>query len=287
MEIRRIGIVGAGQMGSGIAEVAVSSGFLVLMRDVSSEAVKRGEKRIAGDLERRVEKGKLSGEEKKTILGRLRTTTRLEDFEECNFVIEAATENISLKKEIFQVLDRVTRKEAVLASNTSSISITRISSFTTRPERIVGMHFFNPAPVMKLIELIRAMATSDATFQLTKDLCLKMGKTPVEAQDLPGFISSRLIFSFMNEGIFTLYEGLGKKEEIDAIMKMGANHPMGPIELADLVGLDTVLAVMKVLQEAFGDKYRPCPLLSKYVEAGYLGVKTGRGFYEYGSGGKK
>ncbi|MBP1712598.1 MAG: 3-hydroxyacyl-CoA dehydrogenase [Deltaproteobacteria bacterium] len=287
MEIRRIGIVGAGQMGSGIAEVAVSSGFLVLMRDVSSEAVKRGEKRIAGDLERRVEKGKLSGEEKKTILGRLRTTTRLEDFEECNFVIEAATENISLKKEIFQVLDRVTRKEAVLASNTSSISITRVSSFTTRPERIVGMHFFNPAPVMKLIELIRAMATSDATFQLTKDLCLKMGKTPVEAQDLPGFISSRLIFSFMNEGIFTLYEGLGKKEEIDAIMKMGANHPMGPIELADLVGLDTVLAVMKVLQEAFGDKYRPCPLLSKYVEAGYLGVKTGRGFYEYGSGGKK
>ena len=287
MEIRRIGIVGAGQMGSGIAEVAVSSGFSVLMRDVSPEAVKRGEKRIAGDLERRVEKGKLSGEEKKTILGRLRTTTRLEDFEECNFVIEAATENISLKKEIFQVLDRVTRKEAVLASNTSSISITRISSFTTRPERIVGMHFFNPAPVMKLIELIRAMATSDATFQLTKDLCLKMGKTPVEAQDLPGFISSRLIFSFMNEGIFTLYEGLGKKEEIDAIMKMGANHPMGPIELADLVGLDTVLAVMKVLQEAFGDKYRPCPLLSKYVEAGYLGVKTGRGFYEYGSGGKK
>ncbi|MBP1717029.1 MAG: 3-hydroxyacyl-CoA dehydrogenase [Deltaproteobacteria bacterium] len=287
MEIRRIGIVGAGQMGSGIAEVAVSSGFLVLMRDVSSEAVKRGEKRIAGDLERRVEKGKLSGEEKKTILGRLRTTTRLEDFEECNFVIEAATENISLKKEIFQVLDRVTRREAVLASNTSSISITRVSSFTTRPERIVGMHFFNPAPVMKLIELIRAMATSDATFQLTKDLCLKMGKTPVEAQDLPGFISSRLIFSFMNEGIFTLYEGLGKKEEIDAIMKMGANHPMGPIELADLVGLDTVLAVMKVLQEAFGDKYRPCPLLSKYVEAGYLGVKTGRGFYEYGSGGKK
>ena len=287
MEIRRIGIVGAGQMGSGIAEVAVSSGFLVLMRDVSSEVVKRGEKRIAGDLERRVEKGKLSGEEKKTILGRLRTTTRLEDFEECNFVIEAATENISLKKEIFQVLDRVTRREAVLASNTSSISITRVSSFTTRPERIVGMHFFNPAPVMKLIELIRAMATSDATFQLTKDLCLKMGKTPVEAQDLPGFISSRLIFSFMNEGIFTLYEGLGKKEEIDAIMKMGANHPMGPIELADLVGLDTVLAVMKVLQEAFGDKYRPCPLLSKYVEAGYLGVKTGRGFYEYGSGGKK
>ena len=287
MEIKRIGVVGAGQMGSGIAEVAVSSGFSVLMRDVSPEAVKRGEKRIAGDLERRVEKGRLSGEEKISILGRLRTATRLEDFAECDFVIEAATENISLKREIFQALDRVTRKEAILASNTSSISITRIASFTTRPERVVGMHFFNPAPIMKLIELIRGMTTSDATFQLARELCVKLGKTPVEAQDLPGFISSRLIFSFMNEGIFTLYEGLGKREEIDTIMKMGANHPMGPIELADLVGLDTVLAVMRVLQEAFGDKYRPCPLLFKYVEAGYLGVKTGRGFYDYGSGGKK
>jgi len=287
MDIRRIGVVGAGQMGSGIAEVAVSSGFLAVMRDVSADAVKRGEKRIADDLERRVEKGKLSGKEKESILGRLQTTTRLEDFGECDFVIEAATENIPLKKEIFQTLDRVTRKETILASNTSSISITRIASFTGRPEKVIGMHFFNPAPVMKLIELIRGMATAEATFQLAKDLCLKMGKTPVEAQDLPGFISSRLIFSFMNEGIFSLYEGLGKKEEIDAIMRMGANHPMGPIELADLVGLDTVLSVMHVLQEAFGDKYRPCPLLFKYVEAGYLGVKTGRGFYDYASGGKK
>ena len=287
MDIKRIGVVGAGQMGSGIAEVAVSSSFLVVMRDVSPNAVQKGEKRIAGDLERRVEKGKLSAEEKESILGRLQTTTRLEDFGECDFVIEAATENIALKKEIFQTLDRVTRKETILASNTSSISITRIASFTTRPEKVVGMHFFNPAPVMKLIELIRGMATAEATFQVAKDLCVKMGKTPVEAKDFPGFISSRLIFSFMNEGIFTLYEGLGNKEEIDAIMKMGANHPMGPIELADLVGLDTVLSVMHVLQEAFGDKYRPCPLLFKYVEAGYLGVKTGRGFYDYTSGGKK
>ena len=287
MDIRRIGVVGAGQMGSGIAEVAVSSGFFAVMRDVSADAVKRGEKRIAGDLERRLEKGKLSGKEKESILGRLQTTTRLEDFGECDFVIEAATENIPLKKEIFQTLDRVTRKETILASNTSSISITRIASFTGRPEKVIGMHFFNPAPVMKLIELIRGMATAEATFQLARDLCLKMGKIPVKAQDLPGFISSRLIFSFMNEGIFSLYEGLGKKEEIDAIMRMGANHPMGPIELADLVGLDTVLSVMHVLQEAFGDKYRPCPLLFKYVEAGYLGVKTGRGFYDYASGGKK
>lgn len=287
MDIKRIGVVGAGQMGSGIAEVAVSSGFSAVMRDVSPDAVKRGEMRIADDLERRVQKGKILGKEKESILGRLQTTIRLEDFGDCDLVIEAATENIALKKEIFQTLDRVTRKETVLASNTSSISITRIASFTTRPERVIGMHFFNPAPVMKLVELIRGMATAEATFHLAKDLCMKMGKTPVEAQDFPGFISSRLIFSFMNEGIFTLYEGLGKKEEIDAIMKMGANHPMGPIELADLVGLDTVLSVMHVLQEAFGDKYRPCPLLFKYVEAGYLGVKTGRGFYDYASGGKK
>jgi len=287
MEIKRIGVVGAGQMGSGIAEVALSAGFITVMRDVSPEAVKKGELRIAGDLQRRTEKGKISGEEKESVLGRLRTTTRLEDLGDCDFVIEAATENIPLKKDIFQTLGRAARKEAVLASNTSSISITRIASFTAGPERVVGMHFFNPAPVMRLVEVIRGMATSEPVFQLTKDLCLRMGKTPVEAQDFPGFISSRLIFSFMNEGLFALHEGLGKKEEIDAIMKMGANHPMGPIELADLVGLDTVLSVMKVLQEAFGDKYRPCPLLIKYVEAGYLGVKTGKGFYEYGPGGKK
>jgi len=285
MEIKQIGVVGAGQMGSGIAEVALSSGYRVLMRDVSPEAVGGGQNRISTDLRKRVQKGKLSKEEEKSIMERLRGTTRFEDFHECDFVIEAATENIPLKKEIFQTLDRVTPQETILASNTSSISITRIASFTSRPDRVVGMHFFNPAPVMKLIELIRGMATSEETFQCTKDLSLKLGKNPVEAQDLPGFISSRLIFSYMNEGVFALYEGLGRKEEIDTIMKMGANHPMGPIELADLVGLDTVLSVMKVLQEAFGDKYRPCPLLYKYVEAGYLGVKAGRGFYDYG--GKK
>jgi 3-hydroxybutyryl-CoA dehydrogenase len=194
-------------------------------------------------------------------------------------------ENISLKWEIFKKLDEVTRKEAILASNTSSISITRIASVTRRPDCVIGMHFFNPAPVMKLMEIIRGLVTSDGTFRVTRDLSLKMGKTPLEANDFPGFISSRLIFSYMNEAVYTLYEGLGKAEDIDAIMKMGANHPMGPLALADLVGLDTVLSVMRVLQEAFGDKYRPCPLLAKYVEAGYLGVKTGRGFYEYG--GKK
>jgi len=282
MDIRKIGVVGAGQMGGGIAEVAVSSGFSVMMRDVTPEFVERGEKRIFSDLEKRVQKGKMTGEELKEVLGRLATTTRLEDFKDCDLVIEAASEQIPIKKEVFQTLDSVTRKEAILASNTSSISITRIASFTQRPDRVVGMHFFNPAPVMKLLELVRGMGTSEATFQAAKEVSLKMGKSPWEAKDFPGFISSRLIFNYMNEGVYALYEGLGTKEEIDNIMKMGANHPMGPLELADLVGLDTVAAVMKILNEAFGSRYHPCPLLTKYVEAGHLGVKTGRGFYDYG-----
>ena len=285
MDIGLIGVVGAGQMGGGIAEVAISSGFTVVMRDVTPEFVERGKNRIASDLERRVQKGKMTAEEQKAVLGRLTTTTRLEDFKDCDLIIEAASEQIPIKREVFQALDTITRKEAILASNTSSISITRIASFTKRPTRVVGMHFFNPAPVMKLIELIRGMETSEETFQAAKAVSLKMGKTPWEAKDFPGFISSRLIFNYMNEGVYALHEGLGTKEEIDNIMKMGANHPMGPIELADLVGLDTVLSVMKILNEAFGSRYHPCPLLTKYVEAGHLGVKTGRGFYNYG--GKK
>jgi len=285
MEIKMIGVVGAGQMGSGIAEVALTSGFNVLMRDVTMEAVQKGRTRIVTDFDKRVQKGKMTSTEKEEILQRLSTTIKLEDLGKCDFIIEAAVENIPLKWEIFTKLDEVTPPETILASNTSSISITRIASVTQRPDRVVGMHFFNPAPMMKLIEIIRGLVTSDETFRITRDLSLKLGKTPLEANDFPGFISSRLIFSFMNEGIYTLYEGLGRPEDIDAIMKMGANHPMGPLELADLVGLDTVLSVMSVLQEAFGDKYRPCPLLTKYVEAGYLGVKTGRGFYQYG--GKK
>lgn len=285
MEIKKIGVVGAGQMGSGIAEVALTSGFNVLMRDVTMEVVQKGRTRIVTDFDKRVQKGKMTAAEKEEILQRLSTTLKLEDLGKCDFIIEAAVENIPLKWEIFTKLDEVTPPETILASNTSSISITRIASVTRRPDRVVGMHFFNPAPVMKLIEIIRGLVTSDETFRITRDLSLKLGKTPLESNDFPGFISSRLIFSFMNEGIYTLYEGLGRPEDIDAIMKMGANHPMGPLELADLVGLDTVLSVMSVLQEAFGDKYRPCPLLTKYVEAGYLGVKTGRGFYQYG--GKK
>jgi 3-hydroxybutyryl-CoA dehydrogenase len=282
MEIKLIGVVGAGQMGSGIAEVALSSGFHVLMRDVTMEAVQKGRLRIIADLDKRIQKGKMTSDEKETILQRLSTTIKMEDFKNCDFVIEAAVENVPLKWEVFKKLDEVTPKETILASNTSSISITRIASATQRPDRVIGMHFFNPVPVMKLIEIIRGLATSDETFRITRELSLTLGKTPLVANDFPGFISSRLIFSFMNEGIYTLYEGLGKAEDIDAIMKMGANHPMGPLELADFVGLDTVLSVMSVLQEAFGDKYRPCPLLIKYVEAGYLGVKTGRGFYQYG-----
>jgi 3-hydroxybutyryl-CoA dehydrogenase len=285
MEIKKIGVIGAGQMGSGIAEVALTSGFDVLMRDVTMEAVQKGRLRIIADFDKRIQKGKMTTTEKEEILQRFSTTIKIEDFNNCDFIIEAAVENIPLKWEIFTKLDEVTQKETILASNTSSISITRIASATQRPDRVIGMHFFNPAPVMKLIEIIRGLVTSDETFRITRELSLKMGKTPLEVNDFPGFVSSRLIFSFMNEGIYTLYEGLGKAEDIDAIMKMGANHPMGPLELADLVGLDTCLSVMSVLQEAFGDKYRPCPLLTKYVEAGYLGVKTGRGFYQYG--GKK
>ncbi len=282
MEIKTIGVVGAGQMGSGIAEVAVASGLKVVMRDITYEAVGKGRTRIVSDLERRVEKGKLSAEEKEVILGRLSTTTSMDDFKECDFVIEAAIENVPLKWEIFRKLDEVTRPEVILASNTSSISITRIASATKRPDRVIGLHFFNPAPIMKLIEIVRGLATSDETFRIARELSLKLGKTPIEANDFPGFVSSRLLFSLMNEAIYALYEGLGKAEDIDAIMKMGANHPMGPLELADYVGLDTTLSVMSVLQEAFGDKYRPCPLLAKYVEAGYLGKKTGKGFYTYG-----
>jgi len=281
MEIKTIGVVGAGQMGSGIAEIALTSGFNVLMSDVTTEAVEKGRLRIVKDFDRRLQKGKMTDAEKEATLKKLSTTVRLEDFGKCDFVIEAASEKIIPKREIFKKLDGAARQETILASNTSSISITRIASTTKRPDRVIGMHFFNPAPVMKLLEIVRGLVTSDETYHTALELGLKLGKTPFEANDFPGFISSRLIFSYMNEAVYTLYEGLGKAEDIDAIMKMGANHPMGPLELADLVGLDTCLSVMTVLQEAFGDKYRPCPLLAKYVEAGYLGVKTGRGFYEY------
>ena len=282
MDINRIGIVGAGQMGSGIAEAGLMAGFQVLMSDISEETVNGGRKRIERDLERLINKGKMNPEDREETMGRLVTTIQLEDFKDCGFAIEAASENVSLKKAIFEALDLITRGDVILASNTSSISITRIAGFTRRPDHVIGMHFFNPVPVMNLIELVRGMDTSDETFQLTRSLSERLGKTPLEARDFPGFVSSRLIFSYMNESITALYEGVGTAEDIDAIMKMGANHPMGPLKLADFVGLDTVLSVMRVLEEAFGEKYRPCPLLVKYVEAGRLGVKSGIGFYVYG-----
>ncbi len=282
MEVKRIGVVGAGQMGSGIAEAALVAGLDVLMRDVTHEALARGRTKIIHDLERQIQKGKMEAKQKEALLDRLSTTTSLDDLKGCDFIIEAAVENVPVKWEIFQKLEGMVREDTILASNTSSISITRIASVTKKPDRVIGMHFFNPVPVMKLVEVVRGLGTSDETFRQTKELSLKLGKTPLEANDFPGFVSSRLIFSFMNEGICALHEGVGKAEEIDAIMKMGANHPMGPLELADFVGLDTVLSVMSVLQEAFGDKYRPCPLLAKYVDAGYLGKKTGKGIYTYG-----
>jgi 3-hydroxybutyryl-CoA dehydrogenase len=282
MEVRRLGVVGAGQMGSGIAEVALGVGIQVVMRDVTQEALEKGKTRIARDLSRRVEKGKITPEERDGILGRLEATCHLEDLKDCDFVIEAATESPQVKARIFGELEGIVGPETVLATNTSSISITRIGSFTNTPHRVIGMHFFNPVPVMKLVEVVRGLNTSEQVFRATWEFTQRLGKAPVEARDMPGFISSRLIFNYMNEGLWALYEGLGSAEQIDTIMRLGANHPMGPLELADFVGLDTVLSVMRVLHEAFGDRYKPCPLLVQLVEAGRLGLKTGLGIYEHG-----
>ncbi|MFZ7110955.1 MAG: 3-hydroxyacyl-CoA dehydrogenase family protein [Desulfatiglandales bacterium] len=285
MQIKKIGVVGAGQMGSGISEVCLSAGYLVLMSDISEEALQKGRDRIVRDYEKAIKKGKMLLEQRDLFLGYLTTATDMAGFKDCDYIIEAATENIALKEKVFQTLDRIAGSGVILASNTSSVSISRIASFTKRPERVIGLHFFNPVPLMNLVEIIPTLTTSRETIETTRELSLKLGKTPLEANDFPGFISSRLLFNLMNEAIYLLYEGVGKAESIDEMMKLGANHPMGPLALADFVGLDTVLSVMKILREAFGDKYQPCPLLVRYVESGYLGVKSGRGFYDYG--GKK
>jgi 3-hydroxybutyryl-CoA dehydrogenase len=282
MEISTLGVIGAGQMGSGIAEVALDAGLKVILRDTQEEALQRARARIQRDLEKRVEKSLLSSGQRDERMVRLYTTLEISHLAPCQFVIEAAPEDPRLKREIFAQLEGIVGEDTIFASNTSSISITKLASSVSRPQRVIGMHFFNPVPVMKLVEIVRGAHTSDEVFSITWDLAQRMGKSPVEARDFPGFISSRLIFNYMNEGIWLLYEGLGSAEQIDSIMRMGANHPMGPLELADFVGLDTVLSVMRVLEEAFGERYRPCPLLVRLVEAGWLGRKVGKGIYSYG-----
>jgi len=282
MNIKTFGVIGAGQMGGGIAQVAAASRLDVIMSDISEECTAAGLATIEKNLVRSVEKGKLETDEANAILSRIKTTTNLGDMAEADYVVEAAVEMEDLKFNIFRQLDEACPGHVVLATNTSSIPIGRIAAQTGRPEKVIGMHFMNPVPIMKLVEVIRGLATSQETFDLTWQLCEKFGKTPAEASDFPGFIANRILLPMINEAIFCLYQGVGKAEDIDTVMKLGMNHPMGPLALADLIGLDTCLAIMETLYDGFKDsKYRPCPLLRKYVEAGWLGRKSGKGFYDY------
>ena len=277
-----IGVVGSGTMGNGIAQVAARAGYTVIMRDVEDEFVQRGMTAIGKSLQRDVDKERLSAEEKASIIGRVTPTTDLEALSKASFVIEAVTEDLSVKTEVFKALDRITPAETILASNTSSISITKLAAATSRPDKVIGMHFMNPVPVMKLVEVIRGMATSDETYEKVRRLTEKLGKTALDCKDSPGFVSNRVLMPMINEAIFTLYEGVATRESIDGIMKLGMSHPMGPLQLADFIGLDVCLAILNVLYDGFGDtKYRACPLLKQYVDAGWLGKKSGRGFYEY------
>jgi 3-hydroxybutyryl-CoA dehydrogenase len=282
MEVKTFGVIGAGQMGNGIAQVAAMSGLNVIMNDVKAEFVERGLATVTKNLSRNVDKGKMTDEEKGAVLAKIKTSISLKDMAKADFVVEAATENETIKNQIFKDLDEITGSGVILSSNTSSIPIGRIAAQTRRPDKVIGMHFMNPVPVMRLVEVIPGIATSEETFKLTWNLAEKFGKTPARSNDYPGFIANRILMPMINEAVFSLYHGVGTREDIDTVMKLGMNHPMGPLALADLIGLDTCLAIMETLYDGFKDsKYRPCPLLRKYVEAGWLGRKTGRGFYEY------
>ncbi|HVG35815.1 MAG TPA: 3-hydroxybutyryl-CoA dehydrogenase [Pyrinomonadaceae bacterium] len=277
-----IGVVGAGTMGNGIAQVAARAGYEVVLRDINEEFLERGMKAVEKSLQRDVDKERLNEEEKRSIISRIRTSTEWESLRDASLVVEAVTEDLKVKTEVFRTLDELTQPEAILASNTSSISITKLGAATRRPDKVIGMHFMNPVPVMKLIEIIRGMATSDETFAKVRDMSEKLGKTALECNDMPGFVSNRVLMPMINEAIFALHEGVATRESIDGIMKLGMNHPMGPLTLADFIGLDVCLAILNVLHEGLGDpKYRACPLLKRYVDAGWLGRKSGRGFYEY------
>jgi len=281
-EIKSIGVVGSGTMGNGIAHVAARAGYRVVLLDVQREALDRGLATISKNLDREVAKNKLSPSEKSEAISRITLTTDVGRLAESDFIIEAVVEDFGAKTEIFQSLDRTARPSVIMASNTSSISITKMASKTLRPDKIIGMHFMNPVPVMNLVEIVRGLSTSEETCQTTKNLALSLGKAPVEVNDYPGFVSNRVLMPMINEAIFCVMEGVGSPEAVDTVMKSGMNHPIGPLALADLIGLDICLSVLEVLQEGLGDpKYRPCPLLRKMVDAGQLGRKSGRGFYQY------